>query len=66
MSGVFKTHISDHYSIFSVHDSPDSVITQYRIKGNFCEKKINHSLFKKSLKKEGWSDIYKYVNVQLA
>ena len=65
MSGVFKTHISDHYSIFSVHKSPDRITnTQYRIKRNVCEK--NKSLFKKSLKKEGWSDIYKYVNVQLA
>ena len=65
MSGVFKTHISDHYSIFSVHKSPDRITnTQYRIKRKFCEK--IKSLFKKSLKKEGWSDIYKYVNVQLA
>ena len=65
MSGVFKTHISDHYSIFSVHKSPDRITnTQYRIKRNFCEK--NKSLFKKSLKKEGWAGIYKYVSVQLA
>ena len=64
MSGVFKTHISDHYSIFSVHKSPNRITnTQYRIKRNFCEK--NKSLFKKRLKKEGRSDIYKYVNVQL-
>ena len=65
MSGVFKTHIIDHYSIFSVHKSPDRITnTQYRIKRNFCENK--KSLFKKSLKKEGWSDIYKDVNIQLA
>ena len=53
--------ISDHYSIFSVHKSPDRITnTQYRIKRNFCEK---NKSFKKSLKKEGWAGIYKYVSV---
>ena len=41
MSGVFKTHIRDHYLIFSVHKYPDRTTnTHYRIKRNFCGKKI--------------------------
>ena len=59
MSGVIKTHINDHYSIFYVHRNSDRIThKQYRIKRNFSEK--HKSLFKKSLKKDGWADIYNH------
>ena len=65
MSGVLKTHISDHYSIFHVHRNSDRIThKQYRIKRNFSEK--HKSLFKKSLKRDGWADIYNHGYVQLA
>ena len=46
MSGVLKTYISDHYSIFHVHKNSDRIThKQYRIKRNFNEK--HKSLFQK-------------------
>ena len=59
MSGVLKTHISDHYSIFHVHRNTDRTThKQYRTKRNFSEK--HKALFKKSLKRDGWADIYSW------
>ena len=65
MSRVIKAHISDHYSIFHVHRNSDRIThKQYRIKRSFSEK--HKSLFEKSLKRDGWTDIINHGHIQLA
>ena len=65
MKGVLKTHISDHYSIVHVHKNSNRIIDkQYRVKRNFSEKK--KFLFKKTLKMDGWANIFNHGDAQLA
>ena len=65
MKGVLKTHISDHYSIFHVHKNSNRIIDkQYRVKRNLSEK--NKYLFKKTLKMDGWANIFNHGDAQLA
>ena len=64
MTGVVKTHISDHYSIFHVHKKSDRIIhKQYRAKRNFSDK--NQYLFKKSLDIDVCAEIFNHGDVQL-
>ena len=65
LTGVFQTHISDHYSIFTIKTSTvNKDENKYLFRRNLNKKNI--SSFRKSLKKINWNTLYNYSDTQQA